>query len=178
MKKSKLILGQVLKCEFSTTWENPITKKLIYYHDIVTDMGDKGSCGTVEMYSPRIAVGAFIEYEIDDKGKIKIHESSADKGSDLAIGENNKIEKVKRNKYNQSEMFEKPETHQIKKQPIDAPKIKGQEAFLGYAWSYAKDLLIAGKTMKDMKLLKDMATFIYDEIGEHIKNGRIVKNDD
>ena len=178
MSMKKTILGQVLKCDYKNSWENPINKKLVYYHDIVTDMGHVGSCGTVEMYSPRIAVGAFIEYEIDKKGKIKIYESSADKGSSLAIGSGNKVEKVKTNKYNQSDMFEKPVTHQVKKPVADMPKIKGQEAFLGYAWSYAKDLLIAGKTMKDMKVLKDMATFIYDEIGEHIKNNRFVKEDE
>ena len=49
-------------------------------------------------------------------------------------------------------------------------RVKGQEAFLGYAWSYAKDLIIAGKTSKDFAELKKVASLIYDEIGTMINN--------
>lgn len=46
-----------------------------------------------------------------------------------------------------------------------------QEQFLGYAWSYAKDLIIAGKTMKDVGELNAVARYIYDEIGKQL-NGQ------
>tara|TARA_B100001778_G_C18302272_1_gene500379 strand:- start:37 stop:489 length:453 start_codon:yes stop_codon:yes gene_type:complete len=45
-----------------------------------------------------------------------------------------------------------------------------QESFLGYAWSYAKDLHIAGKTMEDIEELNSMARYIYDEIGKMLNN--------
>jgi hypothetical protein len=52
------------------------------------------------------------------------------------------------------------------------PKSKStsQDQYAGYAWSYAKDLLIAGKTMEDMNELKAMAEFIYNNIGKMINN--------
>jgi hypothetical protein len=52
------------------------------------------------------------------------------------------------------------------------PKSKGssQEQYAGYAWSYAKDLLIAGKTSQDMDELKAMAEYIYNNIGKMINN--------
>jgi hypothetical protein len=52
------------------------------------------------------------------------------------------------------------------------PKSKpsAQDQFLGYSWSYAKDLLIAGKTSNDMEELKAMADFIYNNIGKMLNN--------
>lgn len=45
-----------------------------------------------------------------------------------------------------------------------------QESFLGYAWSYAKDLHIAGKTMSDIEELNEMARYIYNEIGKMLND--------
>jgi hypothetical protein len=50
------------------------------------------------------------------------------------------------------------------------PKPTAQEQFLGYSWSYAKDLLIAGKTRSDMDELKAMAEYIYSNIGKMVNN--------
>jgi hypothetical protein len=41
---------------------------------------------------------------------------------------------------------------------------------LGYAWSYAKDLIIAGKTLQDMEELNAVARYIYNEIGSMLNN--------
>jgi hypothetical protein len=49
-------------------------------------------------------------------------------------------------------------------------KPSSQEQFLGYSWSYAKDLIIAGKTSKDMDELKAMAEYIYNNIGKMLNN--------
>lgn len=49
-------------------------------------------------------------------------------------------------------------------------KSSSQDQYAGYAWSYAKDLLIAGKTSSDMDELKAMAEFIYNNIGKMINN--------
>lgn len=149
-----LKLGKVLECKYQKEWLNPHSKKIIYYHDIVTDMGDSGSVGALDKNSLRIKKGAYIEYEIDENGKIKVHESSADAGSTLAPG-SNKLKTTPK---------ESSTTENTK------PRIKGQEAFLGYAWSYAKDLVIAGKTMEDVDELNKVARFIYEEIGKMLNN--------
>ncbi len=49
-------------------------------------------------------------------------------------------------------------------------KPSAQDQFLGYSWSYAKDLLIAGKTSNDMDELKAMAEYIYNNIGKMLNN--------
>jgi hypothetical protein len=43
---------------------------------------------------------------------------------------------------------------------------KGQEQYLGFTWGYAKDLIIAGKTMEDVEELNKVARYIYDQIGD------------
>jgi len=137
-KKGKF--GKVVSCEFTTEWLNPMNKKLLYYHDVTIDNGDAGSCGTIEKNSYRIKKGSYIEYEIDEKGKMKVFGSSNDKVP-LTPTEEKAV-----------------------------ARIKGQETYLGYAWSYAKDLLIAGHTMQDVEELNKMARFIYEEMGKMLKN--------
>jgi hypothetical protein len=44
------------------------------------------------------------------------------------------------------------------------------DSFLGYAWSYAKDLVIAGKTSDDYDEVRRIAHLIYYEIGEMLEN--------
>jgi hypothetical protein len=39
-----------------------------------------------------------------------------------------------------------------------------QDPYLGYAWSYAKDLIIAGKTMSDIEELDKVATYIHNRM--------------
>lgn len=132
--------GVVDSCKFTGEWLNPINKKVIYYHEVCVSNGDLAICGAMEKNSSRIAVGATIEYEIDEKGKMKLSSSSND-------AKNNIDDSKKSN-----------------------TRIKGQEAFLGYAWSYAKDFVITGKTMKDVDELNKVARFIYNEIGKMLNN--------
>jgi len=94
----------------------------------------------MEKNSPRIKVGSVLEYKIDDKGKMKIETSSNDK---------------------------KPEPEVITSS--FPSRIKGHEAFLGYTWSYSKDLIIAGKTMEDVEELNKIARYIYAEIGKMLQ---------
>jgi len=146
-------LGKVVSCEFESEWLNPHSKKIVYYHDVVTDMGDILNIGTMDKNSNRIKKGAFIEYTINEKGKTSLISSSNDKAKIAEQAVLDKEEKAKK----LSSVFDKN-------------RIKGQEAFLGYAWSYAKDLIIAGKTMNDVNELKNIAKFIYDEIGKQLSN--------
>ena len=43
---------------------------------------------------------------------------------------------------------------------------------LGYAWSYAKDLIVAGKTMQDVEELNNVARYIYDQIGDMLSSNQ------
>ena len=47
-----------------------------------------------------------------------------------------------------------------------------QEQMLGYAWSYAKDLIVAGKTMQDVEELNNVARYIYDQIGDMLSSNQ------
>lgn len=146
-KKPKMLMkGKILKCEYLSDWLNPINKKKLYIHEIVVDDGGKGKVFVVEKNSPRISVGTYIEYEYDfTTDRIKIHSSSIDPNPTI------------------SKTGEKLEVKS--KLPPSARK----DTYIGYAWSYAKDLVIAGKTMKDMEELDKMATYIYERIGKQLK---------
>jgi hypothetical protein len=153
-KKPKgLLKGKILQCEFKTEWENPKTKSILYVHEIVVDNGYKGQVMTIEKMSPRIAVDNFIEFEYDFiTDKIKLHSSSTDR----------------------SVSYSKPgekssEKSEAKTSTYKLPPSARKENYIGYAWSYAKDLLIAGKTMKDIEELDEMATYIYERIGKQLK---------
>lgn len=45
-----------------------------------------------------------------------------------------------------------------------------QEQFLGFSWSYAKDLIVAGKGMKDVEELNKVARYIYEQIGDMLQS--------
>ena len=111
-----------------------------YYYDIVLENGDKGSTGVAQKDSPKIQVGTEITYTLNGL-KLKILNVESLSSSSSA-----------------SNGF-KPK-----------PKPSAQDQFLGYSWSYAKDLLIAGKTSNDMEELKAMAEFIYNNIGKMLNN--------
>jgi len=132
--------AKVESCKYVDDYLHPVSKKYIYYHQLAMSNGDLLSCGTMEKNSPRIKVGSVLEYKIDDKGKMKIETSSNDK---------------------------KPEPEVTPS--ILSPRIKGHEAFLGYTWSYSKDLIIAGKTMEDVEELNKIARYIYAEIGKMLQ---------
>ena len=143
--------AKVLICNFTKEWLNPITKKFIYYHSIIMDNGEIGTIGKMEKTPKEISVDSIIEYTISDEGKLKIISSS---------NETKKEDVVK----------EQTSKESTSKKPFNKDRIKGQEAFLGYAWSYAKDLIIAGKTSKDLKELDKVAEHIYNKIGEMLEN--------
>ena len=141
--------GKIVSCVFETEWLNPLSKKIIYYHDVITDTGHILTVGSMDKNSNRIKKGAVIEYTVDEKAKTKLLSSSAD------------VDKIAEKAVLDKQLKEEKEQSRSEK-----TRIKGQETYLGFTWAYAKDLLIAGKTMKDMKELEKMARFIYDEIGK------------
>ena len=61
------------------------------------------------------------------------------------------------------------ETNAPIKKKYTGGRKKAPEEFLGYAWSYAKDLHIAGKTMNDIEELNKMANYIYQKVKDMLE---------
>lgn len=125
---------------FSNEWENP-SGGTTFYFDIELANGDFGSTGVAQKNSPKIAVGNEITYT-KTGNKIKI--TNTKPPASAYSGQTSKTTSYK--------------------------KSSSQDAYLGYAWSYAKDLIIAGKTMDDVEELNAVARYIYDEIGKMLIN--------
>lgn len=147
--------AKVVSCKYDKEWLNPISKKIIYYHDIILDNGDICNIGAMDKNSTRLKKGAILEYTIDSSAKTKVLSSSNDakKIAEAAL-------EIKKEKGLKS----------FKASESEKTRIKGQEAFLGFSWSYAKDLIIAGKTSKDLEELNNIARHIYNEIGKMLNN--------
>ncbi len=142
--------GKVLDCVFEDEWINPMSKKTIYYHRISIDNGDIGKVGAMEKNSTRIKKGALIEYTIDENNKIKVLHSS-----------------------NDAKKFAK---NQVLKDGVvvvkSGPKGRRHDEFLGFVWGYAKDLVIAGKSMDDVRKMPEIAQYLYDEVGKMLNQGQ------
>ena len=131
----------IKKSTFTSEWVNS-GGSLTYWYDLELENGEIGSVGVVQKDSPKILVGAEITYYKENAKKIKIvkHHSSI-----TSVGTSS----------SNAKSYKKAAT---------------QDAYLGYAWSYAKDLIIAGKTLKDMEELNAVARYIYNEIGSMLNN--------
>lgn len=113
---------------------------ITYYHELTFDNFDTGTIGKMSKYPKEIGEGVTITYTLDEKKKIKVISSSMNKDK------------------------------QVKTAKTFGVGPKKHEDFLGYAWSYAKDMIVAGKTMNDVDELNKMARYIYEEIGKMLKN--------
>lgn len=142
--------SKVVKCIFSNEWKNP-AGTLTYYHDVTLENGDIGSIGAMEKYPKKFTEGAVIDYEIQN-GKIKIVQNQNDNGYSSG---------------NKSRKQGNSSTNNYSNQANRGTK---QEQFLGYAWSYAKDLIVAGKNSEDLEELNKCARYIYEEIGRMLNN--------
>ena len=137
--------GTILRANLTGEWINP-AGKTVYYHELTIDNGDVGSIGVMERYPNKISTGTIIQYTIDAKKKIKI------------VNEQNNPLNMSSNPYNkptQATQGPKKTYNNSAKSSVD---------FLGYSWSYAKDLIVAGKTMEDVEELNKMARYIHDQI--------------
>lgn len=145
--------GTITKCKFTSEWKAPApANSILYYHELTMDNGDVGNVATIEKYSDKIKEGAVIEYEIDDKKKIKIFTQTQNNPSSNGNGQ------------------------QSSKAPFVKKHITKPDTFLGYAYAYAKDMVIAGKTTKkDRENLELIATEIYEAIKKKLKEGETDK---
>lgn len=142
--------AKVVKTTFKREWVSPKSGKIIYYYEMITDNGDIGEIGVMEKGSRRIKEGALIEYEIDDK-KYKLLKSSND-ASVIA-------QEAVANKNNP---FASRTTGKSKTRNIDE--------FLGFVWGYSKDLIIAGKSMDDIKKMPEIAEYLYQQVCNMLHN--------
>jgi hypothetical protein len=131
--------SKVVKCLFTNEWKNP-SGGMTYYHEVTLENGDTGSIGSMQKYSPKFTEGVTITYTLDSTGKMKIDNSSSEQAQQ-----------------------KKPASNNYSSQNYNRPA--KQDQFLGYAWSYAKDMVVAGKTSEDFEEVMKIAHMIYDEIG-------------
>ena len=134
--------ARIVKCVVTNEWQNP-AGSITYYHELTLDNLDVGTIGKMTKYPKELSEGVMLVYTIDEKRKIKVVTSSMDNKMDKGV------------------------------KSFGAAKQQGprkQEDFLGYAWSYAKDMVVAGKTMNDVDELNKMARYIYEEIGKMLRN--------
>ncbi len=153
MKKAKII-----QCVFTSEWKNP-SNTMTYFHDLTFENGDKGACGVMEKYHRKISVGALVEYTIDERMKIKILSSNMDVSTTTQASNTN----YPSNNNNAAARSQSPA-------PRGGGYAKKQDEFLGFTWGYAKDLIIGGKTMKDVEELNKVARYIYNQIGDMLAN--------
>ena len=167
MKQSKISF-----VKFTNQWLNPKTNQTIYYHEVQLENGEVGTCGTITQMPPKLSVGSVITYEMEGT-KMKVHTSSGHPAEQqTSYSQPAKQTNVG---YNKAKKYNKPYTAGGNK---SGGRSFSQEEFLGYAWSYAKDMIIAGKKSKDLEELNKMATYIYERIGVMLNGEQPTPEDD
>lgn len=133
-------LSKIKSVNFTSEWKSPAGSS-VYYHEIELENGDIGNVGRNKKLPDDMKVGSEIEYSISDK-KIKFVKSM--NNNESSYKSNNKYYNKGNNNYNNN---------------------KGPESYLGYAYAYAKDMVVAGKTSKeDLENLQHIAESIYSHI--------------
>lgn len=148
--------SKIVKCKFLRIWNNPNGKDL-FYHELTMENGDIGNVGTVDKYPEKIDEGRTITYTLDgNKLKLEAVEVVASQSQ----GSGGNTAPAKRGKSGGG--------------GGGGGRPKSQTDYLGFAYAYAKDLVIAGKTKKtDMDALKKIAEEIYGHVGELFRKGSI-----
>jgi len=134
----------------TNNWKAPDGTPL-YYHKIIFDNGDEGSAALKEEYPSNVAEGCIVEYELNN-GKLKIQSQKP------------KPTPPKPTVKSWSNTTQYPNKSMNKK----------HEDFLGFAYGYAKDIMVARinkektqitltDTVSDLKILADE---IYSHMGK------------
>jgi hypothetical protein len=127
------------------TWQPP-SGELLHYHEIHFDNGDNGSAGLKKSDLGKYNVGDSVEYDFNPNGKLKIIGKAGSQST-------------------------QPQ-QQYEKKPPFVPYTKEID-YLGFAASYSKDLVIAGKTTKkDIEDFKKILAEIYPYIQDMVKNSK------
>lgn len=135
-------VSKVKSVKYLSEWKSPAGTS-VFYHEIEFENGDTGNIGRNKMLPDDMKIGSQIEYTIADK-KIKFVKS---------------MSSVETNNYGKNKYYNKNNNN------------KSPETYLGYAYAYAKDMVVAGKTKKeDLENLKIIAESIYSHISSLLKN--------
>lgn len=138
----KTSTSKVAKSTFSNEWANP-SGGTTYYYDLEMENGDSGSIGVTEQNSEKVKEGAEITYNLIGNKFKNVKMSDGSTGSNAKQSKSGSGGGRKNNSYG----------------------VPTQESMLGYCWGYAKDLIIAGKTMDDVEELNKVARYIYGQVG-------------
>lgn len=63
--------SKIKSCTFKSEWTNPKTNKIVYYHDVEFENGDKGQIGTLTSNPDKLSVGTEHTYHIEQSGNNK-----------------------------------------------------------------------------------------------------------
>jgi len=140
-------VSKVKSVNFTSEWKSP-AGATFYYHEIELENGDTGNVGRNKTLPDDMKVGLEIEYSIEGK-KIKFVKTM-NNAETPNYYKNNKYYNKNNGNYNSN---------------------KSPESYLGYAYAYAKDMVVAGKTSKeDLENLQVIAESIYAHISELLKS--------
>lgn len=106
-----------------------------------------------------------IELENGDKGSIGV----TDKNSDKVKVRTELTYTIINGKIKAQTMSNTP-SHNPSGNKSYGNRKNSKEQYLGFTWGYAKDLIIAGKTMEDVEELNKVARYIYEQIGNMLEN--------
>jgi len=158
MSDEKILKGIIRECKFKNEYKPPRSKRVIYYHDILLQNGDLISIGKQTKNPADFLPSLEIEYIITGYDKI----------NGKACKWKHHVER-KYDSYTPEEMDDKAKGK--KPRAKAKPKAYGgkfikKEDFIGYSMSYAKDLVVAGKTKpKDLKDFSAIFEHIYSVVG-------------
>lgn len=144
--------SKVKECTYTSNWKAP-NGSFVYYHNVSFENGDTGVCGRNKQSPQDMIPGVEIEYEIN-AGKIKFMRPTNEAAQNSNHGGN---QQGGGNEQNYSRNPRRRNSYASQKGGNKHP-----HEFLGYSFSYAKDLVIAGKVSPaDVADLKRIAKEIY-----------------
>lgn len=157
-------IATIEKCVLTGEWVNP-EGGVVYYHQLTLSNGDIGNIGVMgQQYPEKISEGTTISYTIDPRNKIKLLTGAVTSETKKPVM--NKKQKSNADLFNQASA---PQSNYTKKSGNGYAKAPAD--YLGFTWGYAKDLIVAGKTMADLEEMNKIARYIYEQVKDMLKDG-------
>ncbi len=158
-------IATIEKCVLTGEWVNP-EGGIVYYHQLTLSNGDIGNIGIMgQQYPEKISEGITISYTIDPRNKIKLMTNSF-----TPTPAKKSAMTTKKTKGNADLFSQAPATQNTYPKKASGGYSKSPADYLGFTWGYAKDLIVAGKTMADVDEMNKMARYIYDQIKDMLKD--------
>lgn len=156
-------IATIEKCVLTGEWVNP-EGGVVYYHQLTLSNGDIGNIGVMgQQYPEKISEGTTISYTIDPRNKIKLLTGAVTSETKKPVM--NKKQKSNADLFNQASAtqntYPKKASGGYSKSPAD---------YLGFTWGYAKDLIVAGKSMADVEEMNKVARYIYEQVKDMLKD--------